>query len=547
MATRELHDLILAFRFDLAEERCRTHPHDVEFRCPRGYTPLHRLVCHRGVACVALAATPPSQSENAFSRREDPILRTARAMLLAADVIGFEGMESSPGRELMGAASLAKDRGNRAMWSPLHLLCQLGAGYEEEGSEDLVRCLLLLDNHHGESGFGGGEDRNGSGEEPNRNHEFGEVTSRRRRFWRARCIASLRDRQGRTPLHLLCERRVPKDDGIVDALLSVDPSLVLSRDRRGHTPLSHLVRCGDDGGAAYHVLRRFVSEAEGVLRPVAPIESNQSEEVTNLEKGESDRKRNSIPSVGHHAPYSRRNLVHSVVRIPATCCPPSLIIRVISNEDSRFVREYDEDGCLPLHVLASNSDKRSAAKIVLDPQQEASMRTTNRSNSETPGTCDQHVYLTDSSRQTTTPSRAAVERSNAFAALLQAYPESASLRNQVGMLPLELASASGTSWDDGIARLVRSHPQALAAIDMDLTSYPQILSLVGNKPTWSGFPMGGERVGLDLMFELVKAKPNLVDCWSVKKNRPANDARGVSAIFKSFRERHKRRGLGKSL
>lgn len=63
----------------------------------------------------------------------------------------------------------------------------------------------------------------------------------------------------------------------------------------------------------------------------------------------------------------------------------------------------------------------------------------------------------------------------AISALLQEYPEAALITNNYSQTPLELAVASGTSWDGGVRKLVRANPEAVLAPSL-ATQLPPFLA-----------------------------------------------------------------------
>ena len=66
----------------------------------------------------------------------------------------------------------------------------------------------------------------------------------------------------------------------------------------------------------------------------------------------------------------------------------------------------------------------------------------------------------------------ASRKSMAISALLQRYPYAAFICNQHYQTPLDLAIASGTTWDGGVCKLVRAYPAAVSIRNADTGLYP---------------------------------------------------------------------------
>ena len=84
--------------------------------------------------------------------------------------------------------------------------------------------------------------------------------------------------------------------------------------------------------------------------------------------------------------------------------------------------------------------------------------------------CEEDVTSTDP----VIPSR----KSMAIASLLAEYPEAAKTPNRHLQAPLELAVASGTTWDSGIRKLVRAYPDAISIASKKSGLFPFMAAAV---------------------------------------------------------------------
>lgn len=105
--------------------------------------------------------------------------------------------------------------------------------------------------------------------------------------------------------------------------------------------------------------------------------------------------------------------------------------------------------------------------------------------------------------------------------LLGHYPAAARIpHGRTGRLPFVMAiEGHRRTWDDGIKTLLDAFPSALESRRINEALYARILCLIGNRDNViEGFPkktsiVSGKkrrRQGLTTLFELVKAKPDLV-------------------------------------
>ena len=200
----------------------------------------------------------------------------------------------------------------------------------------------------------------------------------------------------------------------------------------------------------------------------------------------------------------RFRIVHASVGLTGYGCPPELIRLGISIHPDQ-VREMDEDGNLPLHIAAV------ASSYITDSH------TADAPTSSFPS--DEDSSVSDMSFLSS-----ATCCTNAFdkviRILLNHYPAAARIpHGRTGRLPLMMAiEGRRRTWEDGIKTLLDAFPSALESRRIPIHMYPAILALIGNRDSLiEGFPrkpfLGGKkphRQGLTTLFELVKAKPDLV-------------------------------------
>jgi hypothetical protein len=200
-------------------------------------------------------------------------------------------------------------------------------------------------------------------------------------------------------------------------------------------------------------------------------------------------------------------IVHASVGLTGYGCPPELIRLAISIHPNQ-VKEMDEDGNLPLHIAAV------ASSYITD------------SNTEGPNvpflSADEEGSVSDMSFL----SSATTVTANAFDKVIQIllghYPAAARIpHGRTGRLPFVMAiEGRRRTWNDGIKTLLGAWPAALESRRIPIGLYSYILSLIGSEGTIvEGFPAkkvnpsSGKqrrRKALSTLFELVKAKPDLV-------------------------------------
>jgi hypothetical protein len=198
-------------------------------------------------------------------------------------------------------------------------------------------------------------------------------------------------------------------------------------------------------------------------------------------------------------------IVHASVGLTGYGCPPELVRLAISLHPSQ-VQEMDEDGNLPLHIAATASSYMTSSN-------------TGEANVPSwPG--DEEASVSDLSFLSSATAVTANAFDKVIRILLGHYPAAARIPNgRTGRLPFVMAiEGRRRTWDDGIKTLLDAFPAALESRRIPMDVYPYILSLIGNQNTViEGFPKKGSVIsekqrqqGLTTLFELVKAKPDLV-------------------------------------
>jgi hypothetical protein len=77
----------------------------------------------------------------------------------------------------------------------------------------------------------------------------------------------------------------------------------------------------------------------------------------------------------------------------------------------------------------------------------------------------------------------------AISALLQRYPNAAFVCNHHDQTPLDLAIASGTTWDEGVRKLVRAYPAAVSMRNADTGLYPFMAAAAASHSTENQAPL----------------------------------------------------------
>eukprot|EP00540_Astrosyne_radiata_P003541 CAMPEP_0116844408 /NCGR_PEP_ID=MMETSP0418-20121206/12669_1 /TAXON_ID=1158023 /ORGANISM="Astrosyne radiata, Strain 13vi08-1A" /LENGTH=510 /DNA_ID=CAMNT_0004475353 /DNA_START=206 /DNA_END=1738 /DNA_ORIENTATION=+ len=159
--------------------------------------------------------------------------------------------------------------------------------------------------------------------------------------------------------------------------------------------------------------------------------------------------------------------------------------------------------------------------------------------------CSWPCEIDTSSTDPVVPSRKAI----AIASLLQGYPEAAVTPNRKEQTALELAVASGTTWDNGVRKLLRAYPSAVSMPSPISRLYPfMIAASVGFKRSRQKEPMPSskrslmthlknqakkELYSIRTIYGLLRANPFvLVNCF--EEHTPAPSQRGFQSLPDSF-------------
>jgi ankyrin repeat protein len=235
--------------------------------------------------------------------------------------------------------------------------------------------------------------------------------------------------------------------------------------------------------------------------------------------------------------HSRQfRIVHASVGLTGYGCPPELIRLAISIHPTQ-VHEMDEEGNLPLHIaaVASSYVTCSPAAAAASPRSDfaftPSWQLAPPTATNARPASDEDSLISDISGLWSVTTKS-TSTTNAFdkviKILLNHYPAAARIpHGKSGRLPLLLAiEAKRRTYDDGIRTLLEAFPAALAISRTPLTLFPYILAKVDASRrvvAIEGFPVSSTdnnkktkrssspaKSGLNTLFELIKAKPELV-------------------------------------
>ena len=326
-------------------------------------------------------------------------------------------------------------------------------------------------------------------------------------------VMTMRDCKGQTPLGLLFRRyreRVRCVIKTVEKLRTEHDGTVAS--------IAAAITVQADLGELWQKARIIVGrlteerlQREGIIGDEELAQSPGEEAIAqDAAAWAAERHRRSLRAThpNDSAPVVERQfrIVHASVGLTGYGCPPELIRLAISIHPQQ-VQEMDEDGNLPLHIAAVASSYISNSNTG-----ELHMASTAPAADEESSVSDLSFLSCSTALKT-----------NAFDTviriLLGHYPAAARIpHGRTGRLPFVMAiEARRRTWEDGIKTLLDAFPPALESRRIPMDVYPHILSLIGNRDNVIvGFPkisaVSGKRrrQGLTTLFELVKAKPDLV-------------------------------------
>lgn len=241
---------------------------------------------------------------------------------------------------------------------------------------------------------------------------------------------------------------------------------------------------------------------------------------------------------GHTLGPRRFRIVHASVGLTGYGCPPEMIRLAISVHPEQ-VREMDEDGNLPIHIAAVasshtavSSENAGALTEPAVPLVPGAPQAADNDDSST--ISDFSSFSSFSGSQPLCSPQAAFDK--VIKVLLRHYPSSAQVpHGRTGRLPFILAVDAGRrGWGDGLRTLLNAYPPALESREMNVRLFPCILALVGNGAaadeaaalgrgkgafggkgrrtcSWGGRgALRARSKGFNTLFELVRAKPNIV-------------------------------------
>jgi len=326
-------------------------------------------------------------------------------------------------------------------------------------------------------------------------------------------VMTMRDCTGQTPLGLLFRRyreRVRKIIKTVEKLRTEHEGSMASI----AAAITVQAELGELWEKARIIVGRLTEERlqrEGIMGDEALAMHSPGEEAVAQDAAAwaAERHRSSLqtahPTEGATVGERQFRIVHASVGLTGYGCPPELIRLAISIHPNQ-VKEMDEDGNLPLHIAAV-----------------ASSYTTDSNPGEPhmlSSPADEESSVSDLSFLSSSTAVTVNAFDKVIRILLGHYPAAARIpHGRTGRLPFVMAiEGRRRTWDDGIKTLLGAFPPALESRRIRIDVYPHILSLIGNRGNVvEGFPKKGPVIngkqrprGLTTLFELVKAKPDLV-------------------------------------
>lgn len=480
--------------WDDVVRRARSHPHEVTIQEDgTGNTPLHIACRLDPPSDVVRALLESSRTTNAEGATALHIAATHRC---SADVISvlLEDENATSCLTRMGRA-------------PIHYACMTHRGLGVEAFrlllvETLQKGNVVINDSAGNEFDLIDEEDIVKEEETTKDRESNTVN-----------VMTMRDCTGQTPLGLLFRRyreRVRKIIKTVDELRNQHEGSMASI----AAAITVQAELGELWEKARIIVGRLTEERlqrEGIMGDEELAMHSPGEQAVAQDAAAWAAERHRISR--HTAdpleitPVGERQfrIVHASVGLTGYGCPPELIRLAISLHPSQ-VQEMDEDGNLPLHIAAT-----------------ASSYTTNSNTGEAnvPSWLqDDESSVSDLSFLSSATSVTANAFDKVIRILLGHYPAAARIPNgRTGRLPFVMAiEGRRRTWDDGVKTLLNAFPAALESRRIRLDVYPYILSLIGNQDTViEGFPKkvslvsgAHRRQSLTTLFELVKAKPDLV-------------------------------------
>ncbi len=329
-------------------------------------------------------------------------------------------------------------------------------------------------------------------------------------------VMTMRDCTGQTPLGLLFRRyreRVRKIIKTVEQLRLEHEGTMASI----ATAITVQAELGELWEKARIIVGRLTEERlqrEGIMgdEELAMHSPGEVAVAQDAAAWAAERHRSSLqagnPDERTHVGERQFRIVHASVGLTGYGCPPELLRLAISIHPNQ-VKEMDEDGNLPLHIAAV------ASSYINDSNTEGP-------NVSSLAAADEEGSVSDLSFLSSATAVSANAFDKVIRILLRHHPAAARIpHGRTGRLPFIMAiEGRRRTWDDGVKTLLGAYPPALESRRFPMGLYSYILSLIGNRDSVvEGFPpkkgnvINGKqrrRQDLSTLFELVKAKPDLV-------------------------------------
>ena len=455
-----------------AIQRARTHPHEITIQEEStGNTPLH----------VACRLNPPSEVVRALC---NDIINNEGATPLH---MGASHRCSVEVLQVLLESSSSTATLTRVGRAPIHYACMSFRGLTVESFELLLDATI-------QHGFVSHPNDLEDLMEDDDDNEYpnGEAIN----------VMTMRDSTGQTPLGLLFRRyreRVRCVIQTVERLRKEQPSIL---------SLQAAMTIHADLGGLWNKARLIVTKLSELQRPGILCHTGQDspgEQAIAEAAAEWAAEQHRKVMRGHQDDNRRAfRIVHASVGLTGYGCPPEMIRLALSIHPEQ-IQEMDEDGNLPIHIAAV-----------------ASSITADGGNDEDGSMMSDYSFLST-----------AAACSNAFdkviRILIRQYPAAARIPHGVsGKLPLMLALEKRT-WEDGIQTLLDAFPAALHAKRMLPGVYPHLLAKIGRHCMFldeeRGAKSHGDR-GLATLFEILKAKPDLLRCDNIMDGDEPTNASG---------------------
>mmetsp|Transcript_23742 Transcript_23742/g.35646 ORF Transcript_23742/g.35646 Transcript_23742/m.35646 type:complete len:406 (-) Transcript_23742:592-1809(-) len=169
--------------------------------------------------------------------------------------------------------------------------------------------------------------------------------------------------------------------------------------------------------------------------------------------------------------------------LAAVNCNPRLLrfaVKIFPEQ----VEERDERGRLPLHIACRKTCAYNLEPADLNQNDGDLNASSSCTSSDCNGQANEKLFPT--------------ELISILNPLLESHPQSASIPDKAGRLPLHLAIVRGRSWHSGVELLFRAAPDVISKRDVETGLYPFQLALASKKSD------------LTTAYRLLRASPTLI-------------------------------------